>query len=333
MKSVALVGLLLACLIGNPRIFQFDIAEAAFLSTVKPCMGRVLNYDFAHDAGVFVGDFGPAAWKRVVTKTSKGWPSSKERLPIAVVFVGSRIYFLDPFPKSFSAYYESIVVGCLAAGKQGFPKVICGHEEGRPSNICLCVTYFCRSVKCIRFQFKIESDICGRRFANIRNNNPSLYRYRIAVEHQGAKEFYLGFYPSSVSFRDGSFCDFDLLSGSFSSVGRRFSGIGTMLHPIAYQSELPIEQPNLERSSDEQKPSSVGKNPRRYSEPPFIRRFFVAFLFIPLGFGCALWGGNCAYNKRIGLGAAFALLGGALFCVGGGIIALSFWPVTWNWWI
>ena len=75
------------------------------------------------------------------------------------------------------------------------------------------------------------------------------------------------------------------------------------------------------------------EKPRRYSEPPFVRRFLLALLFIPLGFGCAFLGGNYLYRERYGLGAAWIGGGWLLFCIGGGLVALSYWPTTWEWWI
>lgn len=111
------------------------------------------------------------------------------------------------------------------------------------------------------------------------------------------------------------------------------SGERGVSHALPHVAQLQVEHNRLTKSAEEEKHRRVGENPRRYGQPPFVRRFLIALPFIPLGFGFALFGGRNLYNKRYGLGAALICVGWLLICCGAGIIMLSRWPVTWDWWI
>jgi hypothetical protein len=96
---------------------------------------------------------------------------------------------------------------------------------------------------------------------------------------------------------------------------------------------LDPKESGLNASNGEKQDGRERQNPGRYNQPPFVRRFLLALLFIPLGFGCAFLGGNYLYCERYGIGAALVGVGGLLFCFGAGVIMLSYWPATWGWWI
>jgi hypothetical protein len=116
--------------------------------------------------------------------------------------------------------------------------------------------------------------------------------------------------------------DFVGFNGGQSTVPCGFSGHRCVSHAPLHNLQLNPKERSLRRSNHEQEGGGISQNPRRYSEPPFVRRFLVALLFIPLGFGCAFLGGNHLYRKRCGLGAALIGVGGLLFCIGGGVIML-----------
>jgi hypothetical protein len=113
----------------------------------------------------------------------------------------------------------------------------------------------------------------------------------------------------------------------------RDGGLFSIAYPVSHVAQLPDEKASLDRSSNEEKAGHNRKNPRRYNEAPFVRRFFTALLFLPFGFGCSLFGGHYLYRARCGLGASLIGIGGLLFCMGGGVVMLSRWPATWGWWI
>jgi len=124
-----------------------------------------------------------------------------------------------------------------------------------------------------------------------------------------------------------------LLLRGFSIFESRIGGFCTVFDGSSNQPQLPIEQTNLNNRGSKQSERGVNQSPSRYSDPPFVRRFLVALLFIPLGFGCALCGGEYFYRKRILLGAALAGVGFLSLCAGLGLIMLNHWPSTWEWWI
>lgn len=73
--------------------------------------------------------------------------------------------------------------------------------------------------------------------------------------------------------------------------------------------------------------------PRRYSEPPFVRRFYEALAVIPLSMGFIFLSGYQFYRGRYGAGIALLIGGWLIFCGGIVIISLTMWPTTWEWWI
>ena len=75
------------------------------------------------------------------------------------------------------------------------------------------------------------------------------------------------------------------------------------------------------------------KNPRRYGEPPFVRRFLEALSFIPASLGIGPLGGVWLHQGRHLPGAVCLGTASLLFFVGVAIIILTIDPETWEWWI
>ncbi|MGY2885931.1 hypothetical protein ACVIHI_003045 [Bradyrhizobium sp. USDA 4524] len=133
------------------------------------------------------------------------------------------------------------------------------------------------------------------------------------------------------------------LEGAAGDGGLKLSGVSGFLgstrgqsgvfHPLAHVAQLPDKETSLNGGCEEQKAGNERQNPSRQYEAPFVRRFLTAFLFLPFGFGCALFGGHYLYRQRYGLGAALIGGGWLLFCMGGVVVVLSYWPSTWGWWI
>jgi hypothetical protein len=107
----------------------------------------------------------------------------------------------------------------------------------------------------------------------------------------------------------------------------------SFFHGILHDAQLPNKQHDLTNNGANQQKGYKYKSPRGYSEPPFIRRFMVALLFIPFGFGAAFLGGKYLHDQRYALGAALAGVAWLFFCAGLGLILMNWWPATWEWWI
>lgn len=148
--------------------------------------------------------------------------------------------------------------------------------------------------------------------------------------HSGSRFYFEG---DTVIFDDNeqprSFGVYDGPSVEHGGVGGFFS----ISQAFADQIQLPNEQTRLRSNREDQQNGGERQKPRRYSEAPFVRRFFEALPFAFIAIGLPIFGGLCLSRKRYGLGISLVLLGGLSPCIGFGIIALSYWPATWEWWI
>src|ERR1700757_2756459 len=75
------------------------------------------------------------------------------------------------------------------------------------------------------------------------------------------------------------------------------------------------------------------QDPSGGREPPFVRRMFVCAALFLLDICLALWGGDNLYHKRYFIGTALVIAGGLMACIGLGLLWVTRFPSTWDWWL